>query len=125
MQRLLSIDCLRGLAALGVVAHHACLHNPSAFASGHPVTILEEALGMGFAGVWLFFVISGFCIHLRHARALAAAKGGPVEPIDFAGFWKRRIVRLYPAYLVCLVLYLALNVMSGTMKVDESLIPNF
>src|SRR4051812_3454650 len=113
MQRLLSIDCLRGLAALGVVLHHACLQNPAGFGPGHPVSVVEEVLGLGFAGVWLFFVISGFCIHLRQARATAKAQaqGGAVEPIDFAGFWKRRIVRLYPAYLVCLVLYLALNVM--------------
>jgi peptidoglycan/LPS O-acetylase OafA/YrhL len=60
MQRLLSIDCLRGFAALSVVLHHACLRHPSGFPSGHPVTILGAALKMGFAGVWLFFVISGF-----------------------------------------------------------------
>ena len=46
MQRLLSIDCLRGLAALGVVLHHACLHHPAGFAAGHPLTILEEVLNL-------------------------------------------------------------------------------
>ena len=122
MQRLLSIDCLRGLAALGVVLHHACLRHPAGFPPGHPVTILEEVLGMGFAGVWLFFVISGFCIHLRHARASAA---GVTEPIDFVSFWKRRTIRLYPTYLICLLLYLALNLMSGEMKADGPLVYNF
>jgi peptidoglycan/LPS O-acetylase OafA/YrhL len=124
MQRLASIDCLRGLAALGVVLHHACQDHPVGFPAGHPITILEEVLGLGFTGVWLFFVISGFCIHLRQARAAAAAGGGPVAPIDFAGFWKRRILRLYPAYLACLLLYVALALLSGEMKPDRSLVWN-
>jgi peptidoglycan/LPS O-acetylase OafA/YrhL len=123
MQRLLSIDCLRGLAALGVVFHHASQVHSAGFPAGHPVTILEEVLNLGFAGVWLFFVISGFCIHLGQARAVA--EGRPRKPIDFAGFWKRRIIRLYPAYLVCLVVYLALNLRTGALKADESLVWNF
>ena len=121
MQRLASIDCLRGLAALGVVLHHACLRHPSSFPPGHPVTILEEVFNLGFTGVWLFFVISGFCIHLRQARAAAA---GVAEPIDFAGFWKRRILRLYPTYLICLLIYLALNLATGAMKADGPLVYN-
>src|SRR4051812_37737643 len=121
MHRLLSIDCLRGLAALGVVLHHACQVKPAGLPPGHPLSILVEVLGLGFVGVWLFFVISGFCIHLRHARAAAA---GSAEPIDFVGFWKRRIVRLYPTYVICLLLYLALNLMSGEVKADGALLYN-
>jgi peptidoglycan/LPS O-acetylase OafA/YrhL len=118
MQRLLSIDCLRGLAALGVVFHHACQYHPIGYPVGHPVTLFEESLGLGFAGVWLFFVISGFCIHLREARAAAGVDSS--APMGFAAFWRRRFVRLYPAYIVCLLLYVALNLMSGTIELDGS-----
>ena len=47
-----------------------------------------------FAGIYLFFVISGFCIHLFWAKARAAGVEKPV--IDFFTFWKRRVRRLYP-----------------------------
>src|SRR5262249_1397770 len=62
------------------------------------------AFSYGYIGVYLFFVISGFCIHLRWAKAKAAGQANP--QIDFIAFWKRRIRRLYPAYLAALVIYL-------------------
>jgi peptidoglycan/LPS O-acetylase OafA/YrhL len=86
--RLKSIDSLRGIAALGVVIFHLAKDAP------YSVQLITE---YGRTGVFLFFVISGFCIHLR------AAKGR--EP-DFIAFWKRRFIRLYPAYLASILLYL-------------------
>jgi len=50
-------------------------------------------------------VISGFCIHLRPAKQYA--KTGRRE-LDFLEFWGRRLHRLYPPYLVALVLSMAL-----------------
>jgi peptidoglycan/LPS O-acetylase OafA/YrhL len=85
--RLQSIDTLRGIAALGVLA----LHLRGGITYGHP---LAE---YGRMGVFLFFVISGFCIHLKSAHG---------HDIDFLAFWKRRWIRLYPAYLASIVLYL-------------------
>jgi peptidoglycan/LPS O-acetylase OafA/YrhL len=57
-----------------------------------------------FAGIYLFFVISGFCIHLFWAKARVA---GVQEPtIRFFSFWKRRVRRLYPPYFAALAIYL-------------------
>ena len=50
----------------------------------------------GWAGVALFFVISGFCIHLSHVRS--GEKG-------FGRFFVRRFFRIYPAYLVCVLAF--------------------
>lgn len=86
--RLQSIDSLRGLAALGVVIFHL-----SGGGFDHGSWLAEY----GRTGVFLFFVISGFCIHLRSAKGR--------EP-DFVAFWKRRWIRLYPAYLASMLLYL-------------------
>ncbi|HEY0098450.1 MAG TPA: acyltransferase, partial [Pyrinomonadaceae bacterium] len=61
----------------------------------------------GYAGIYMFFVISGFCIHLHWARARAAGVEQP--KIDFYVFWKRRVRRLYPPYLAALALYLVYN----------------
>lgn len=108
--RLASIDALRGVAALGVVVFHAAL-----FHAGHRETFLGtdqtphwlgSLLGLpisfGYIGVFLFFVISGFCIHLRWAKA---ALSGDTPQLLFVNFWKRRIRRLYPPYIIALVIY--------------------
>ncbi|GAC1446628.1 MAG: acyltransferase [Pyrinomonadaceae bacterium] len=102
-----SIDALRGIAALGVVVYHVVGVNPR-FDMKNPLARVVEvamlnAFSYGYIGVFLFFVISGFCIHLQHAKA-QAANASP--EINFKAFWKRRLWRLYPPYLIALVLYL-------------------
>src|ERR1051325_7815675 len=93
--RLRGIDALRGAAALGVVFYHAVEQGTKVFPNNllqYPIRLVQFGSSFGYIGVFLFFVISGFCIHLQWARAKAA--GG--EPtIRFVAFWKRRIRRLY------------------------------
>lgn len=107
--RLRGIDALRGAAALAVVLYHAA-GRPTADGGGDGVGAalggaVRFAAGYGYVGVFLFFVISGFCIHLNYAKARAAGRD---EPIEFLPFWRRRVRRLYPPYLVALSLSLAL-----------------
>ena len=111
--RLRSIDVLRGLAALGVVLFHATDGQlfVDRMRSAPWMFVLGLPTSLGFSGVYLFFVISGFCIHLAWARQRAENRT-PVVP--FVPFWKRRIRRLYPPYLVALGLYLLLLWFQGT-----------
>ena len=51
---------------------------------------------LGKVGVAIFFVVSGFCIHLSHQRS--REKG-------YVTFFIRRFFRLYPAYLVAVLIY--------------------
>src|ERR1700742_1749454 len=107
--RLRSIDALRGIAALGVVFYHAVeqgqQHVPNNLLE-YPVRALQFLSSFGYIGVFLFFVISGFCIHWKCAKARATG----LEPdIRFGPFWKRRLRRLYPPYLIALALYLLLT----------------
>ena len=114
--RLASIDALRGIAALGVVLYHAVGVAGDGVPQNllrWPVVFIHSLTSYGYVGVFLFFVISGFCIHLQWARARAA--GEPHE-IRFGPFWKRRIRRLYPAYLIALVLYLLMTAFSVGIK---------
>jgi peptidoglycan/LPS O-acetylase OafA/YrhL len=70
--RLQSIDALRGAAALGVVLYHAVFQTPNAVPNNlfrWPVKVLQFGSSFGYIGVFLFFVISGFCIHLRWAKS--------------------------------------------------------
>jgi peptidoglycan/LPS O-acetylase OafA/YrhL len=51
----------------------------------------------GYTGVQLFFVVSGFCIHYRHARDRNL-------PIELRDYFTRRARRIYPAYFASLIL---------------------
>jgi peptidoglycan/LPS O-acetylase OafA/YrhL len=107
--RLRGIDALRGAAALGVVLYHAVEQGDRALPNNlfqYPARLVQFASSFGYIGVFLFFVISGFCIHLQWAKGKAAG----VEPeIRFGTFWKRRIRRLYPPYIITLLLFLLLT----------------
>ena len=107
-RRLRGIDALRGAAALGVVLYHAVEQGKSIPDNllQYPVRVVQFASSFGYIGVFLFFVISGFCIHLQWARAKAA---GTEPDIRFGPFWKRRIRRLYPPYIITLLLFLLLT----------------
>jgi|SRR5579871_963693 len=59
-------------------------------------------LHFGFAGVHLFFVLSGYCIHLRAARAISDGK--PPLP-SLRVFFLRRFWRIYPPYWIALGIF--------------------
>jgi peptidoglycan/LPS O-acetylase OafA/YrhL len=54
----------------------------------------------GYFGVTLFFVLSGFCIHLPQARRFAGSGEDRLPLRVFAG---QRVRRLYPAYFASIV----------------------
>ena len=117
--RLRSIDALRGLAALGVVFYHAVDQTEKAAPGGllhYPVRFIQFGSSFGYIGVFLFFVISGFCIHLQWSRARANNE----EPnIRFGTFWKRRLRRLYPPYIITLVLFFSLTALAVGLNVTR------
>ena len=79
MQRLLLLDGLRGIAAIGVVLFHC--------------VIAFDALGAfarGYLFVDLFFLLSGFVLTLNYEQRMNA---GAVRP---GKFLRSRLVRLWP-----------------------------
>ena len=104
---MLTLDAMRGGAALAVVTYHALGIAPRTATSGWESwlpQITAYVVHFAYAGIYLFFVISGFCIHLYWAKARAAGIDEPV--VSFFSFWKRRVRRLYPPYFAALALYL-------------------
>ena len=95
-RRLESVDALRGLAALAVVATHIPHFN---LEPGHWNGVLFFPAHYGIKGVVLFLVISGFCIHLGTARRAARGEG---LSCNWTAFWRRRFFRLYPPYLAAI-----------------------
>jgi peptidoglycan/LPS O-acetylase OafA/YrhL len=117
--RLISIDALRGAAALAVVFFHATHQARFIGTANTPRWIgvpVATVISFGYIGVYLFFVISGFCIHLRWAKAKAA---GRQTSIDFFAFWKRRIRRLYPPYLIAMCFYLIVLAVMGKLRLTS------
>jgi len=115
--RLRSIDALRGIAALGVVVYHSIQQTKNGVPSnflGWPGYLIQLGSSFGYIGVFLFFVISGFCIHLQWAKARAA---GETAEVRFGAFWKRRIRRLYPPYVIALAFYLLLPALINGINV--------
>jgi peptidoglycan/LPS O-acetylase OafA/YrhL len=114
-----SVDLMRGVAASWVMFYHLWnRYFPNLSTQGHPfhwptewgITYLLTAplIQFGYMGVTLFFVLSGFCIHLPQARRSSAADFGwskaPAHPLVVRTFFLRRFWRLYPAYLASIVL---------------------
>jgi peptidoglycan/LPS O-acetylase OafA/YrhL len=83
--RLSSIDGLRALAVLAVVAHHASF----------------RPWALGTRGVDLFFVISGLCLSLPFLRER--------KNVPLTRFWAGRFWRIAPPYWVALLLFALLS----------------
>jgi peptidoglycan/LPS O-acetylase OafA/YrhL len=93
-----ALDGLRGLAVLSVLLYHTlvALHVRS-FLFGHEVTFAWFYLE---SGVELFFVLSGFLLFMPYARAMLQARPLPSTKT----FYRRRALRILPAYWVCLAI---------------------
>jgi peptidoglycan/LPS O-acetylase OafA/YrhL len=115
--RLRSLDAMRGLACLAIVLYHATdRHAVPADLFRYPVRVVHFVISQTYVSVFLFFVISGFCIHLQWARSRAR---GDEPKIPFGAFWKRRIRRLYPPYAIALAVYLLLTAFTVGLDVTR------
>jgi peptidoglycan/LPS O-acetylase OafA/YrhL len=111
------IDAMRGFAALlvayfhcrqvawvGMESFHHSVGHALSFSS--IVAYLTLPIAWGSAGVPIFFVISGYCIHRGGALRLAQDAN---YTLDTANFWARRFARIYPVLLAALLLTFALD----------------
>ncbi|MHB9838978.1 acyltransferase family protein [Paraburkholderia terrae] len=111
------IDAMRGFAAL-LVAYFHCrqvewvgmqsFHHVAgkSFDLNTIVAYLTLPIAWGSAGVPIFFVISGYCIHRGAAQRLA---NNSAYRLDAMNFWARRFARIYPVLFAALLLTLALD----------------
>lgn len=98
-----SIQLLRAVAAMMVALHHGQQAFAERIASAdfaHETYIFE----FGAVGVHIFFVISGFIMVFTTGRA---------DGYSARDFLSRRVIRIYPIYWVCALLYIAARAMIG------------
>lgn len=97
--RLDGLQAGRALAALMVVAFHANVFIlPERL---HDGLSASRVFNMGYAGVEFFFVLSGFIMYHVHRKDFS-------RPNRAREFLRRRIVRIYPIYLIIFGALLAL-----------------
>ena len=100
MNRLLGLDTIRFFAALWVVMRHGAMPPlTSGFGKGaiaSQVDLAWRGAISGPAAVIVFFIVSGFCIHLPYANG---------KPFDLGEYLIRRFVRLLLPMFVALTLW--------------------
>jgi peptidoglycan/LPS O-acetylase OafA/YrhL len=89
-ERLDALTGLRSFAAVNIVLFH--FSNPQWFGFMAPV------VNAGYASVSFFILLSGFVLSYNYAARARAGK------LDRVRFWKARFTRLYPIYLLSLLL---------------------
>jgi peptidoglycan/LPS O-acetylase OafA/YrhL len=108
--RFASLDGLRAASVIGTVWHHTA-QGPGLF-------------GAGWLGVHMFFALSGFLISTLLLREWSTHGG-----IDLRAFYARRVLRIFPAYYLTVVVYalLAVTLFAGTQKANRylELLPAF
>jgi peptidoglycan/LPS O-acetylase OafA/YrhL len=107
-QYIASLTGFRGIAAFLVfLFHYEVLHPGIRFDLTVPLIgkALQFPLGFGFAGVDIFFVLSGFLLTLPFA--LSAVSQKPRPPLK--PYFKRRFLRVFPAYYAQLFIILAVG----------------
>ena len=107
---------LRGFAALWVALWHiwqAAGPRPMVLDLGGLSLDLTPLIRTGWAGVDIFFVLSGFLLALPFCRA----RLGLLKRVSLKEFYRRRLLRVFPAYyaqIAVLVLLAALGI-AGTV----------
>lgn len=98
------IDALRGLAALAVLVTHSFdlgirgVYGQDLANAPELWRWMAATVGHGSFLVWVFFVVSGLCIHLSIARGMA---GGTFAWRSYAA---ARVTRIYPLFMLGLLL---------------------
>ena len=108
-RRTRELDALRGLAALAVVLFHVRVPlwagwtvittTPGYSQLDRGLAWLSPPMALFGSAVMLFFVVSGFAIHYPNAA--------PGSRLDVGPYAMRRFLRIYPPYVVAVLLTVA------------------
>lgn len=112
------IDGLRFIAIGTVVLFHLVVNlaikSPSSYAIPSGGNLLTGIALHGFHGVELFFIISGFILAYPFASHHLKQK----EPVRLKAYFLRRLTRLEPPYLICMISLFVLLVLFNHKDAD-------
>lgn len=85
-------DVFRGIGALMVLFHHYTKRYDALFGHAEPWPV-KSSFDLGAWGVCVFFVLTGFFL-------IPSLTSSP----NLGTYYKKRIVRLYPSYIPCVII---------------------
>lgn len=104
--RIIELDIFRGLAAILVVLFHFTARYDTIFETD---TMKWFEFSYGHYGVQLFFIISGFVIFMTLERCKSSLE-----------FIKRRFIRLYPTFWICMVITFIITSIAGITRFERT-----
>lgn len=110
---------IRGFAALWVFAYHAwgaAGYPEFRLSLGHATIDLTPPVAIGFAGVTVFFVLSGFLLALPFIECQQIACKNP----ELSRYLLRRVRRVFPAYYAQLAILIAVGKLVGNGTTPEA-----
>lgn len=111
------IDGLRFIAIGTVILFHLVVNlgfkSPVAYAIPPSGNLLVAVARHGFRGVELFFIISGFILAYPFASHRLLGK----PPVNLGQYFLRRLTRLEPPYIACMVFLFVVRVAGGNGSV--------
>ena len=111
--RILELDGLRGIAILMVLAFHI-FPVAEQFSNQGFTAWISKLSSMGWAGVDVFFVLSGFLI----TSILIREKN---HPHYFRNFYTRRVLRIMPVYYLLITILFVVNFLAGWIDIKTVL----
>ena len=105
----ITIDILRGFAASMVFFYHYGVSFMLNKLFKFDLTEIFSMIGALYA-VPLFFLISGFCIHLSQLKQNSISG---TQKLALVPYLKRRFWRIYPTYLIILLFACAVSAIGG------------
>ena len=93
---------------MGVFCYHQGVGQLLSRYSGFSAFNLIDNFGANYA-VPLFFLVSGYCIHLSNSRYLKSKQSLPL-----LNYLKRRFLRIYPAYIFAIAFSFLVNNITGS-----------
>ena len=111
VQRMGSLDLLRLVSALAVVAFHYLFRGSAGQVPylDHPYPAAQAMALYGYLGLNLFFMISGFVI------------AWSAEGRTFRAFAIARFARLYPGFVICMTITFAVLLVAGDPRLPVGL----
>lgn len=104
---LIAIDIVRAFASLGVFSYHQQIGNLLVRYTHLSFFGYFDFFGSTYA-VPLFFLISGYCIHLSNLKYIKSQSALPLGT-----YYKRRFLRIFPPYLAAVIFSIAVIYFTG------------